>query len=283
MGVGLKPSVGTLPVPTGECRRSLVFITMTSTILLLTFLSISLIHSQLIGSRGVIHLKAGYEYRDKQTVVASEAVAKYAKKYQPYVDNDSQRRKSRRFSVNQVQFPSLESRNKSGRKLRNSQIFDFQSSRLISPLAELRRNKPLEEIEIERSTSSARLLPNEILTVTKPSVIFAKVSKNKEIAGYIPRRKKLKMQQPKLSSKLNTSAGKGDNKKVPKTVTSKISRPLSYPMYPDRRTSIPVQYVEYGSRYKPFLSTKYIPDTYQAQVQHYHPGLLYSLVLTHLG
>ena len=65
---------------------------MTRTILLLTFLPMSLIPAQLIGSRGVIHLKEGYEYRDKQTVAASEAVAKYAKKYQPFADNEAMSR-----------------------------------------------------------------------------------------------------------------------------------------------------------------------------------------------
>ena len=143
---------------------------MTNTILFLTFLPMSLISAQLIGSHGVIHLKEGHEYRDKHTVAASEAVAKYAKKYQPFADNEAQRRKGRRFSGNSVSYSSVESKTKVGQKLRNSEIFDFQSSRVISPLVELRHNKPLEEIEIERSTSSLRLLPEEGQAVPKPSV-----------------------------------------------------------------------------------------------------------------
>ena len=187
---------------------------MTWTILLLTFLPMSLIPAQLIGSRGVIHLKEGYEYRDKHTVAASEAVAKYAKKYQPFADNEAQRGKGRRFSANSVNYSSVESKTKAGQKLRNHEIFDFQSSRVISPLLELRQNKPLEEIEIERSTSSLRLLPEEGHTVTKPSVarneetqqhnIRSKVSSFKETVRSKETRKDQRITQPEASSKSYT-------------------------------------------------------------------------------
>jgi hypothetical protein len=48
-----------------------------------------------------------------------------------------------------------------GTKLRSYDIFDFQSSRLLDPLEELRLNKPLEEIKNERTTLSTRLLPDK--------------------------------------------------------------------------------------------------------------------------
>ena len=151
-----------------ECARLAV---MFRTAIVLCLLQISLVSAQLIGSRGVIKLKEGYEYRDKQTVAASEAVARYAKRFQPFSDNNAQRnRKPESFSENSVTFSSIHSKNKPGRKVRNSDIFDFQSSRIISPLVELRFNKPLQEIETERSTSSQRLLPDEGVSVTQPSV-----------------------------------------------------------------------------------------------------------------
>ena len=74
-------------------------VTTTTSIVLVIFLSFTMVHSQLIGSRGVIKLKPGYEYRDKYTVAASEQVAEFAKKFQPFADNDAARRKSRRLSV----------------------------------------------------------------------------------------------------------------------------------------------------------------------------------------
>merc|ERR1711970_191034 len=120
-----------------------------------------MVQSQLVGSRGVVKLKPGYQYRDKYTVSASEQVANFAKKFQPFDDNNAQGRRSRTISVNQVEYHTATSENKAGRKVANNQIFDFQSSREISPLAELRTNQPLEEIEIERSTSPSRLLPGQ--------------------------------------------------------------------------------------------------------------------------
>merc|ERR1711970_1321815 len=129
-----------------------------------------MVQSQLVGSRGVVKLKPGYEYRDKYTVSASEQVANFAKRFQPLDDNNAQGRRSRTISVNQVEYHTATSGNKAGRKVANSQIFDFQSSREISPLAELRTNQPLEEIEIERSTSPTRLLPGETDTYHRTSI-----------------------------------------------------------------------------------------------------------------
>ena len=53
------------------------------------FLPLHFVCSQLIGSRGVIKLKEGVEYRDAETVDSSKAVARFAKQYQPYIDNVS--------------------------------------------------------------------------------------------------------------------------------------------------------------------------------------------------
>ena len=126
--------------------------------------------SQLIGSRGVIKLRDGYQYRDHQTVNASKAVARFAKNYQPFDDNNAHRRKSREIAQKNFNFQSFTKRTITGQPMEESAIFDFQSSRLTNPPIELRANKPLKEIEIERSTPPARFLPDEKVTSSKPVV-----------------------------------------------------------------------------------------------------------------
>ena len=263
---------------------------LTRTILLLTFLPMSLIPAQLIGSRGVIHLKEGYEYRDKHTVTASEAVAKYAKKYQPFADNEAERRKGRRFSANSVNFSSVESKTRAGQKLRNSEIFDFQSSRVISPLVELRHNKPLEEIELERSTSSLRLLPEDGQAVTKPSVARSEErhqeqeSRFKETVRSQKTRKDQRITQPEASSKSYTQFTFKTQQKLNSSRHPTRSPNTAYTARSPTPYSIPSKQVARYSRYRhqpsihtphPYPGTRYYPSTV--------PGLLYSLVLTHLG
>lgn len=54
-----------------------------------------------------------------------------------------------------------------GRALRPNEVLDFQDSRFIDPPEELRMNKPLAEVELERSTSSIRLLPGDQSDISK--------------------------------------------------------------------------------------------------------------------
>ena len=42
--------------------------------------------SQLVGSRGVVQLPDGYQYRDQQTIMASEEASRFAKHFQPIND-----------------------------------------------------------------------------------------------------------------------------------------------------------------------------------------------------
>ena len=51
--------------------------------LLLILVYTSTSSAQLIGSRGVITLREGVEYRDPETVEASEQVANFAREFQP--------------------------------------------------------------------------------------------------------------------------------------------------------------------------------------------------------
>jgi hypothetical protein len=112
----------------------------------LFFLSLSFVSGQLIGSRGVIKLKEGVEYRDADTVDSSKAVANFAKKYQPFFDDVAKKRKEQiKSTQNSISFLT-KSQNKIGRKLEYADIFNFESSRLLDPLEELRFNKPLKEI-----------------------------------------------------------------------------------------------------------------------------------------
>ena len=144
----------------------------------LFLLLVPLIYGQLIGSRGVIKLKEGVEYRDIETVDASKAIAEFAKIYQPLLDKVASRRKTKLKKILQSVVFVTKSLNKFVRKMKSSDIFDFQSSRLIEPLEELRFNKPLEEIENERTTPPTRLLPdNHFVRAPKHANTLGKVSK----------------------------------------------------------------------------------------------------------
>ena len=157
--------------------------------------------SQLIGSRGVIKLRDGYQYRDHETVNASKAVARFAKKYQPFDDNNAHRRKSREIAQEDFNFQSFTKRTITGQPMRESAIFDFQSSRLTNPPIELRANKPLREIEIERSTPPARLLPDEKDTSSKLVV-------QKPIISQQSRHIKSATQPPKITNTLAPTLSK---------------------------------------------------------------------------
>jgi len=121
---------------------------------------------QLIGSRGVITLREGFEYRDPETVEASESIARFAKEFQELDDEIAeQHSRSNSFNsrLNEVtpRFHTQVLDNVKGRPLVENEIFDFLESRFLEPPQELQFNKFLDEVEIERATSPTRLLPGE--------------------------------------------------------------------------------------------------------------------------
>ena len=126
---------------------------------------------QLIGSRGVITLREGVEYRDPETVEASESVAHFAKEFQE-VDDAIAERLSRTNSfqspLNEVtpKFSTQVLENVRGRPLVENEIFDFLDARFVEPAPEQQFNQFLDEVEIERATSPVRLLPGEGLPPT---------------------------------------------------------------------------------------------------------------------
>ena len=62
------------------------------TVLLFPLLPLTVL-GQLVGSRGVITLPDGFQYKDQETVLASREVAQYAKHYQPLMDVVAQQNK----------------------------------------------------------------------------------------------------------------------------------------------------------------------------------------------
>ena len=264
----------------GEWGRSLVLISIMATTIsfLVILLPCTMVQSQLVGSRGVVKLKPGYEYRDKYTVSASEQVANFAKRFQPFDDNNAQGRRSRTIVLEEVEYQTATSLNKAGRKIADRQIFDFQSSREISPLAELRTNKPLQEVEIERSTSSTRLLPGETDTIATEK--RGRISKTR---GRVFNTNEIVYNTNEIVSKTNGRASKNNgrvfktrkvstNKRVPTIARQNTRRiikrpaPISKKIPNTHYSTTPV--IRYGGRYL---------------VPAYTPGLLYSLVITRLG
>jgi len=143
--------------------------TVQGLLLLLVYMSTS--SAQLIGSRGVFTLKEGVEYRDPETVQASETVANFAREFQEEDDDIAERRsrvndfRPRHLEIS-PKFQTQVLDNVKGRPLIANEIFDFLESRFVEPSNELQFNKFLDEIEIERATSAIRLLPGEGLPPT---------------------------------------------------------------------------------------------------------------------
>ena len=90
------------------------------------------------------------EYRDLYTRKSSKAVADFAKTYQEYSDLWASRRKSLRRPVYTSVLYKTELKGRIGRRRLLQSIFDFQASRNLHPIEDLKRNKPLKEIECER-------------------------------------------------------------------------------------------------------------------------------------
>jgi len=139
---------------TASARSGLLILLVTG------YLSVG--YSQLIGSRGVFTLPEGQYYRDEETVQASKDVARFARSYQ--VNADQSASQNRRYYTNQLtKTPRFYTRKaeQKGRKLSDAEVFDFVDSRYVDPLPETKFNKPLEEVDVERTTSPTRLIPGQ--------------------------------------------------------------------------------------------------------------------------
>eukprot|EP00092_Neocalanus_flemingeri_P026017 GFUD01028199.1.p1 GENE.GFUD01028199.1~~GFUD01028199.1.p1 ORF type:complete len:272 (-),score=61.56 GFUD01028199.1:69-884(-) len=262
------------------------------------FLLLSFATSQLIGSRGVIRLKEGVEYRDAETRDSSKAVAIFAKRFQHTLDDIAKKNKKQMKTFrSSVSFSSANKyKNTIGREIDNSDIFGFQSSRLLQPLEELRFNKLLEEIENERTTSSLRLLPSK-QSITTPSPVEDKIAKlsinlfkHREATSENTNGKMnqlmQKLSQPiKLPSITKTQPG-------PTNPTGHISWPYTV-ITPWSSSS---GYKPTGSSYFAFeqdlpSSLAYEPSGSSSLAYgpafsggvFTHPGLFYSLVVSHAG
>jgi len=119
------------------------------------------VHSQLIGSRGVFSLPEGESYRDPETVKASKDVARFARSYQVSADRSSSQRRSYGNQLSKIPRFFTRKTGQKGRKLTDSEVFDFVDSRYVNPLPETKFNKPLEEVDVERATPPTRLFPGE--------------------------------------------------------------------------------------------------------------------------
>jgi len=116
------------------------------------------IQAQLIGNRGVFTLPPGVEYRDAVTREASKLVGKFARMFQK---EEEKIKKNRPPKPSKPHTPFFGPQVISPGRLRTpAEVLDFQDSRFLNPLPELRKNRKLEEIEVERSTSRERLLPD---------------------------------------------------------------------------------------------------------------------------
>eukprot|EP00092_Neocalanus_flemingeri_P063300 GFUD01076545.1.p1 GENE.GFUD01076545.1~~GFUD01076545.1.p1 ORF type:complete len:123 (+),score=32.50 GFUD01076545.1:79-447(+) len=119
---------------------------MTVQELLLVLVYLSACSAQLIGSRGVITLREGVEYRDPETVEASQQVATFAQQFQEVDDEIADRRShTNSFGPRQSEvtpsFKTQLSDNVNGRPLIENEIFDFLDTRFIEPPRELQFNK----------------------------------------------------------------------------------------------------------------------------------------------
>lgn len=143
----------------------------------LFFLIFNSANCQLVGFRGVIQLPEGELYRDKETREASEAVGAFALRYQPRLKVVAQENKlveqqrNHNKKKTEVAFFSKVGRDPSPVYYRQNEIVDFTFSRNMNPIEELRLNRKLDEIEIEKATPPSRLLPLDY-HVTTPSTML---------------------------------------------------------------------------------------------------------------
>jgi len=137
--------------------------------LLLILLISDTLDGQLIGSRGVFTLPEGMEYRDAITRDASRVAADFAMNFQVKEDirvKEKYKKKSKATARKHAPFFGPKPLVK-GRPLTPVEVLDFRDSRFLNPPEELRMNKILPEVEMERTTSSIRLLMEDTLNPPK--------------------------------------------------------------------------------------------------------------------
>jgi len=119
-------------------------------------------YSQLIGHRGVINLREGQVYRDRETVEASEIAAGLAlRSYQEDRFLSNQRKIDSRRVYSQPPLYHSHAPEIVGRPLQQNEIFDVVDSKFVDVFPEQAFNQPLEEVEVERATSPTRSYPGE--------------------------------------------------------------------------------------------------------------------------
>merc|ERR1719370_731775 len=105
-------------------------------------------HGQLLGHYSVKELPEDFEYRDPQTVDASEKAADLAERTQPRQDRDATFKEERARHRSATQYvPEYKSEVKLGKKLSDGKIFDRFDSNFLEPLVETRSNKVLDETQ----------------------------------------------------------------------------------------------------------------------------------------
>merc|ERR1719312_1338471 len=127
---------------------------------------------QLLGHFSFVPLPDGYEYRDGETVAASQQAARLGERvYREEEFQADSRRRSNEYDILSNIVPQFETSShglKIGRTLHDSKIFDRWDTNFLNPFTETRSNKPLEELLVEDHTSPIRLLPGEGLPPTPP-------------------------------------------------------------------------------------------------------------------
>merc|ERR1719370_451906 len=127
---------------------------------------------QLLGHFSFVPLPEGYEYRDGETVAASQHAARLGERvYREEEFQADNRRRSNEYDILSNIVPQFETSShglKIGRNLHDSKIFDRWDTNFLNPFTETRSNKPLEELLVEDHTSPIRLLPGEGLPPTPP-------------------------------------------------------------------------------------------------------------------
>jgi len=149
---------------------------------LLSLLLLVHTHAQLIGNRGVFTLPEGVEYRDSITREASRLAGKFAEMFQMQEKAHVKIQKKMSVASSRAHTPFFGPQVMvTGRALTPGEVLDFQDSRVFNPPRDQRRNRLLEEVERERTTSRERLLPNDVRTkpgfskALKPFVAFQTV------------------------------------------------------------------------------------------------------------
>merc|ERR1711970_550930 len=123
---------------------------------------------QLLGHFSYVPLPEGYEYRDGETVAASQQAARLGERvYREEEFQADTRRRPNEFDILSNIVPQFETSShglKIGRTLHDSKIFDRWDTNFLKPFTETRSNKPLEELLEKVSLPPHPLPPDSLLT-----------------------------------------------------------------------------------------------------------------------